>query len=103
MFEVVGMNILPRGAVKIGTVVSNKAKKTAVIRIDRVKKIGKYKRYAREHSKIHAHVPDGMEVNVGDVVKVGETRRISKTKSWIILESISGKKEVNKGKAGGKK
>lgn len=90
------MNIIPRGAIKIGVVESAKAKKTAVVRIDRVKLIRKYKRYAREHSKIHAHIPDGMEVHPGDIVKVGETRRISKTKSWIIMEIVK-PKDVNKG------
>jgi small subunit ribosomal protein S17 len=82
------MNLIPRGAIKIGTVVSTKAKKTAVVRIDRVSKITKYKRYAREHSKIHVHVPEGIEVKVGDVIKVGETRKISKTKSWLVLEIV---------------
>ena len=77
---------------KIGTIVSVKAKKTAVVRIDRVKKVGKYKRYAREHSKIHAHVPDSFNLKNGDIVKVGETRKISKTKSWIVLEVLNTEK-----------
>ncbi|MCC7570376.1 30S ribosomal protein S17 [Candidatus Micrarchaeota archaeon] len=83
------MDIISRGAIKVGTVVSAKAKKTVVIKIDRVKYISKYKRYAREHSKIHAHVPDNIEVKVGDIVRVGETRKLSKTKSWIITELIT--------------
>ena len=72
----------------MGRVVSNKAKRSAVIERDDVIYIPKYKRWAKKRSRLQVHKPDCIEVNIGDLVRVGETRKISKTKSWVILEVI---------------
>ncbi|MBN2478187.1 30S ribosomal protein S17 [Candidatus Micrarchaeota archaeon] len=77
-----------RGMTKVGTVVSTKAKKTVVIEIDSVKYFQKYKRRAKSKSRIPVHLPENISVEVGDIVKIGETRKISKTKSWIITDVI---------------
>ncbi len=78
-----------RGARLVGKVVSDKNKKTVVVERDVTKKISKYKRMARGRSRIQAHNPDEIGAKVGDIVKIGETRKISKTKSWTVLEIIS--------------
>lgn len=77
-----------RGATTTGKVVSNKANKTAVIERHTAKKITKYKRYARTHSKIHAHNPPCINAKIGDEVKITECRKISKTKAWTIVEIL---------------
>ncbi|MEJ2278986.1 MAG: 30S ribosomal protein S17 [Candidatus Lokiarchaeota archaeon] len=71
---------------------SKKSKNTAIIRQDYVQFIKKYQRYERRNSRIACHLPDCLEdeIKVGDLVKVGESRRISKTKAFIILEKVKG-------------
>jgi small subunit ribosomal protein S17 len=83
-----------RGARLVGRVVSDKNKKTVVVERDVTKKVSKYKRMARGRSRIQAHNPDEIGAKVGDMVKIGETRKISKTKSWIVLEIISKDEKV---------
>ena len=78
-----------RGARIVGKVVSDKNKKTVVVERDVTKKVTKYKRMARGRSRIQAHNPDEIGAKVGDIVKIGETRKISKTKSWTVLEILS--------------
>jgi len=75
-----------RGSVTEGTVVSAKAKKTAIIEKPMKKYIPKFQRYARSKSKIAAHNPDCIKAKEGDEVKIAETRKLSKTKSWVIIE-----------------
>ncbi|MEJ2250657.1 MAG: 30S ribosomal protein S17 [Candidatus Lokiarchaeota archaeon] len=81
-----------RGKMMEGVVVSKKSKNTAIIRQDYVQFIKKYQRYERRNSRIACHLPDCLEdeIKVGDLVKVGESRRISKTKAFIILEKVKG-------------
>lgn len=78
-----------RGARIVGRVVSDKNKKTVVVERDVTKKITKYKRLARSRSRIQAHNPDEIGAKVGDIVKIGETRKISKTKSWVVMGIVS--------------
>ena len=83
-----------RGARLVGKVVSDKNKKTVVVERDVIKKVSKYKRRARGRSRIQAHNPDEIGAKVGDMVRIGETRKISKTKSWTVLEIISKAEKV---------
>lgn len=83
-----------RGARLVGKVVSDKSKKTVVVERDVTKKVSKYKRRARGRSRIQAHNPDEIGAKVGDTVRIGETRKISKTKSWIVIEIISKAEKV---------
>ena len=77
-----------RGNIIEGIVVSTKPKNTAIIQREYLKFIPKYERYERRRTKINAHLPEGMEVKVGDKVRIGETRKISKTKSFIVMEVL---------------
>jgi len=45
----------------------------------------KYQRYERRRSRIHAHLPPCVEVNVGDSVLIGETRPIAKSVAFVVL------------------
>ncbi|MEK6924233.1 MAG: 30S ribosomal protein S17 [Candidatus Micrarchaeota archaeon] len=80
--------ITTRGATFQGKVVSVKARKTAVIARDYVRKVPKFERFEKRKSKVHAHVPDGLAVSLGDVVRVEECRKISKTKAHVVTKII---------------
>ncbi|MHA1272832.1 MAG: 30S ribosomal protein S17 [Promethearchaeota archaeon] len=79
-----------RGKITQGVVVSKKAKNTVIIRQDYVQFIKKYQRYERRNSRLACHLPECLryEINVGDLVRVGETRKLSKTKSFIVLDKL---------------
>ena len=61
--------------------------KTIVVRVDTVKAHPKYKKIVRRTSKLHAH-DETNRANVGDVVRVVETRPLSKTKRWRLAEVV---------------
>ncbi|MHA1293257.1 MAG: 30S ribosomal protein S17 [Promethearchaeota archaeon] len=85
-----------RGKIMNGIVVSKKARHSVIIRRDYVHFVKKYQRYERRNSRIACHLPECLryEINVGDLVKVGESRKISKTKAFIVLNKISSKEAV---------
>lgn len=73
-----------RGFVKEGIVVSDKGKLTVIVAQDLVRYIAKYKRYARSKSRIPAHNPPEVNAQMGDLVRIAQCRKISKTKAWIV-------------------
>jgi len=93
-------NVKVRGNVFTGKVVSAKAPKTIKIEREVVHFVKKYERYKKVKSRIAAHNPDCMNAKEGDIVTVGETRKLSKTKSFTIMsidkraEPIESKKEA---------
>lgn len=82
-----------RGNIFEGIVTSKKSEKTITVRRELTHYISKYERYKKVFSKIKAHVPEGMNVKEGDKVRIGETRKISKTKSFILMKIITGEKK----------
>lgn len=88
-----------RGHTSVGTVVSDKMKKTVVVEKDALQYISKYKRYARRKSRIPAHNPDSMKAKVGDLVRIAECRKISKTVAWTVVEILSRKEDEGEKKA----
>ncbi len=81
-------NVKVRGQVLIGTVVSTKAKKTAIVERPRLIYLTKYKRYAKTRSRYAAHNPSCINAQVGDKVKIGECRKLSRTKTWTVTEIV---------------
>lgn len=82
-----------RGGTTQGRVVTTKSKLTAVVELDITNFIPKYRRWAKEHTKIPAHNPVCISAKIGDVVNVGESRKISRTKTWTITNIVkSGEK-----------
>ncbi len=71
----------------VGTVVSNKMEKTIVIRIERRTLHPLYKKYITRTKKIKAH-DEGNLCQIGDLVKVIESRPLSKDKRWSLLEVL---------------
>jgi small subunit ribosomal protein S17 len=73
--------------VREGTVVSNSMDKTAVVAVvDRVRH-AKYNKFVLRTKKLYVH-DETNEVNVGDKVRVMETRPLSKSKRWRITEVL---------------
>lgn len=68
-----------------GRVVSSRAKKMAVVEREYLIFVPKYERYSKNRSKLHAHIPECISVNVGDTVRLKQCRRLSKTKHWVVL------------------
>ncbi len=79
-----------RGAVKEGTVKNAKSKKTIVVEIPMLRKVGKYERFEKRRSKLHAHVPECLigKVAVGTRVRVEECRKLSKTKAFVVTRVL---------------
>ncbi len=79
-------SIKVRGNVFTGIVTSSKPHKTVIIERIITKKVPKYERYKKTKSKIAAHNPECINAKEGDTIKIGETRKLSKTKSFVVLE-----------------
>ncbi len=72
---------------RIGNVVSNKMDKSIVVAIERKVAHPLYKKYFKKTTKFMAH-DENNECNVGDKVKIMETRPLSKLKKWRLVEVI---------------
>ena len=72
---------------KIGIVTSNKMEKSIVISVERKVKHPKYGKFVNKTTKFVAH-DDANTCNIGDTVKIVETRPISKNKNWRLVEVI---------------
>lgn len=68
-----------------GVVVSDKMDKSIVVLIERREKHPRYQKYIRRSTKVHAH-DEKNEASIGDIVVVKESRPISKTKSWVLVQ-----------------
>jgi small subunit ribosomal protein S17 len=72
---------------KIGLVTSNKMQKSIVVSVERKVKHPKYGKFVNKTTKFVAH-DDANTCNIGDTVKIMETRPISKNKCWRLVEVI---------------
>jgi small subunit ribosomal protein S17 len=73
--------ITRRRASKVGVVVSDKADKTVVVRVDRIVRHPMYKRYVRKAATFMAH-DENNQAKVGDTVEIVESRPLSARKRW---------------------
>lgn len=76
-----------RPRVRQGVVVSDKAPKTLVVRIDTTRQHRVYKKTVRESTTLHAH-DERDEAHAGDTVRVIESRPLSRTKRWRLVEVV---------------
>ncbi|TKK69362.1 30S ribosomal protein S17 [Ilyomonas limi] len=72
---------------RIGTVSSTKMEKTITVAVERKVKHPIYGKFLNKTTKFHAH-DEKNECTVGDVVRIMETRPLSKTKRWRLVEVI---------------
>ena len=82
-----------RGNIFTGKVISDKPDKTVIVERTLTHYDPKYERYRKARSKIAAHNPGCINAKENDLVKIGETRKLSKTKSFVVLEKIGVEKE----------
>jgi len=73
--------------VRIGLVVSNKMEKTISVEVTRNMKHPKYGKFISKKSKFFAHDAEN-NCNIGDKVKIMETRPLSKNKRWRLVEIL---------------
>ena len=72
---------------KIGVVVSDKMEKSIVVAVKRKVKHPIYGKFVNKTTKFHAHDEDNT-CNIGDTERIMETRPLSKTKNWRLVEII---------------
>ncbi len=77
-----------RRKTRVGKVVSAKMMKSIVVAIERKVPHPLYKKYFRRTSKLMAHDEKG-EAKLGDIVKIMETRPLSKSKRWRLVEVVT--------------
>jgi len=76
-----------RRKTRVGTVVSDKMNKTVVVAVERRYAHPLYGKQVTRTKKYHAH-DENDEYNVGDVVRIVETRPLSKLKRWRVVEVL---------------
>src|SRR5689334_1512391 len=74
-----------------GVVVSDAMDKTIVVKVDTVKAHPRYKKVVRRSTKFHAH-DEQNAAKLGDLVRIVETRPLSKTKNWRLAEVLEAAK-----------
>lgn len=72
---------------KIGVVTSNRMEKTVTVEIETKVKHPIYGKFVKKTTKFHAH-DDKNECGIGDTVKIMESRPLSKTKRWRLVEVV---------------
>ncbi|HET7149336.1 MAG TPA: 30S ribosomal protein S17 [Candidatus Nitrosopolaris sp.] len=79
-----------RGKLLSGIVVSAKAKNMIVVSREFPHQVSKYQRYERSRSRLHAYLPECIEVTEGDEISIAECRPLSKTVSFVVIKGSKG-------------
>ncbi len=72
---------------RVGVVTSNRMDKTITVAVERKVKHPIYGKFVKKTTRFHAH-DEKNECSIGDVVKIMETRPLSKTKRWRLVEVV---------------
>lgn len=80
-------NVKSSRKIRIGRVVSNKMDKTIIVMVERLKKHALYGKTIKQRRKFVAH-DEQNQCQIGDTVKIMESRPLSKLKRWNLLEVI---------------
>ena len=72
---------------RVGVVSSNKMDKTSTVKVERKVKHPIYGKFVKKTTRFHAH-DEKNEASIGDVVRIMETRPMSKTKRWRLVEIV---------------
>ncbi len=72
---------------RVGTVLSDKMDKTVVVEVERLVKHPMYKKYVRRRNRFKAH-DAGNQCRVGDRVLIEESRPLSKSKHWVVVDVV---------------
>ncbi|MBS3089432.1 30S ribosomal protein S17 [Candidatus Pacearchaeota archaeon] len=76
-----------RGRTFEGTV-TKKFPKRIVVEFERTVYVRKYQRFYKKKTRLHARLPDSLQVNVGDYVKIRESRPLSKIIHFVVVEKV---------------
>ncbi|MEK6567753.1 MAG: 30S ribosomal protein S17 [Candidatus Omnitrophota bacterium] len=76
-----------RRKIRVGTVVSDKMKKTIVVKTERITRHPLYKKIIKRYAKFKAH-DENNSAKIGDKVRIIESRPLSKEKRWRLVEII---------------
>ena len=79
--------------IRVGVVVSNKMTKTVVVKVERRAPDAKYGKIVTTAKKFTAH-DEEQQCKIGDRVRIAESRPLSKTKRWRVIETIEKAAEV---------
>lgn len=82
------LHLKTHGKEFVGVVISDKAHKTVTVEWERRRLIPKYERYERRYSRVYAHNPLSLNARHGDTVRIKETRPLSKTKNFVVVEIV---------------
>ena len=82
-----GTSARPRRKVRTGVVVSDKMTKTVVVKLTRQFSFPLYGKQITRSKKVHAH--NETDAKAGDTVRIMETRPLSKTKRWRVVEVVT--------------
>src|SRR5438034_11406892 len=80
---------------RVGDVVSDRMNKTIVVRVERRFRHPRFKKVVTAYSKFYAH-DEKNEAKIGDRVRIQETRPLSKTKSWRLVEVVARNLEIGR-------
>ena len=83
-----GTNVPGKRKTKVGRVVSDKMDKTIVVSVERLTRHPLYKRVVRVTNKFAAHDEEN-QARIGDTVLIEESRPLSRTKRWRLIEVVS--------------
>lgn len=78
-----------RGQTLEGQVASTSMEKSVVVEREYDVRVPKYDRYMKRRSRVPAHAPPCLSLEVGDTVRIAETRPLSKTKSHVVVERVA--------------
>ena len=81
-------NLRTHGRIFTGRVISDVFHKTTTVEFPRQVYDSKYERFQKRRTRIKVHVPEDFKLKKGDLVRVMETRPISKTKNFLALEVL---------------
>jgi small subunit ribosomal protein S17 len=79
-----------RGQTLEGRVASTDMDKTVIVEREYDVFVPKYDRYMKRRSRVPAHAPPCLELDVDDTVRIAETRPLSKTKAHVVVEVLGG-------------
>jgi len=79
---------------RVGEVISNKMAKTIIVRVQRRFPHPEFKKVVTSYSKLYAH-DEKSEAKLGDQVRIQETRPLSRTKRWRLLEVVARNSETS--------
>lgn len=80
-------SVATRGRVFEGTV-TKKFDKRVVVEFERTVYLKKYERFYKKSTRLHARLPEGMDINVGDYIQIRECRPLSKIIHFVVIQKI---------------